>query len=59
MHDDVLRVNRHGHLPRLGRGHVVLRHALGNQLVGIREELDGRWLVTFVDVDLTVRPSQS
>jgi hypothetical protein len=52
MHDDVLRVNRHGHLRVPGRGQVQLTSALADQLVGVREELDGRWLVTFVSVDL-------
>ena len=52
MHDDALRVNRHGHLQVPGRGQIVLTNALGNQLVGVREELDGRWLVTFMNVDL-------
>jgi transposase InsO family protein len=52
MHDDVVRVNRHGHLQLAGRGQFALTTALGGQLVGVREELDGRWLVTFVNVDL-------
>jgi putative transposase len=49
-HDDVLRVSRLGliHLP--GRRQVHLRHA--RQLVGIREERDDRWLVTFMAIDL-------
>jgi len=51
-HDDVLRVGNIGliHLP--GRRQVYLTTALANQLVGIREETDDRWLVSFMDLDL-------
>jgi transposase InsO family protein len=51
-HDDVLRVSAKGliHLP--GRRQVYLAQALAGQLVGIREEADDRWLVTFVNIDL-------
>ena len=52
LHDDVIRVNRHGHLQLAGRGQITLTNALGNQLVGVREEIDGRWLVTFMNMDL-------
>jgi transposase InsO family protein len=52
LHDDVLVVDRSGHI-RLPRGRqVFLSYALVGQLVGLREEDDGRWLVTFVDLDL-------
>jgi len=37
---------------RIGRRKVHLSTALAGQRVGIREENDGRWLVSFVDVDL-------
>lgn len=50
-HDDVLRVNRDGFV-RLGRRQSYLAAALAGQHVGIREERDGRWLVTFMDLDL-------
>ena len=51
-HDDALRVSKLGliHLP--GRRQVHLTKALAGQLVGIREERDDRWLVTFVNIDL-------
>lgn len=52
LHDDVLRVSRHGeiHIPRLGN--VRVTSALVGEDVGIREEPDGRLLVTYVDLDL-------
>ena len=51
-HDDVLRVSTQGliHLP--GRRQVHLTKALAGQLVGIREESDDRWLVSFMNIDL-------
>jgi transposase InsO family protein len=51
-YDDVLRVGPQGliHLP--GRRHVHLTKALAGQLVGIREERDDRWLVSFMHLDL-------
>jgi transposase InsO family protein len=52
MHDDVIRVNRYGQLHVPGRGQLPLTSALAGQLVGVREELNGRWLVTFVSLDL-------
>jgi transposase InsO family protein len=52
MHDDVLRVTRWGHITIAGLGPVRLSRALAGQDVGIREQDDGRWLVTFADVDL-------
>ena len=52
LHDDVLPVNRYGHLHVPGRGQISLTSALAGQRVGIREELDGRWLVSFVGLDL-------
>jgi transposase InsO family protein len=52
VHDDVLRVSPKGliHLPR--RAQIYLSSALANQDVGIREEEDGRWLVTFTELNL-------
>jgi transposase InsO family protein len=50
-HDDALRVNHLGRIRLPGR-EIYLATALAGQVVGVREEVDGRWLVTFVDVDL-------
>ena len=51
-YDDVLRVGPLGliHLP--GRRQVHITKALAGQLVGIREEGDDRWLVSFMHIDL-------
>jgi hypothetical protein len=51
-YDDVLRVGTQGliHLP--GRRQVHLTKALAGQLVGIREESEDRWLVSFMHLDL-------
>jgi len=51
-HDDVLLVNRHGHVQVPGVGQIILTSALASQPVGVREELDGRWLVSFANIDL-------
>ena len=52
LHDDTLVVGRNGHI-RLPRGRqVFLSNALVHQHVGVREEIDGRWLVTFATLDL-------
>ena len=52
LHDDVLTVNRSGHirLPRLRT--IFLSYALVHQKVGVREQDDGRWLITFASLDL-------
>jgi len=50
-HDDTVRVSRTGFV-YLARRRLYLATALAGENVGIREELDGRWLVTFKDVDL-------
>jgi transposase InsO family protein len=62
-YDDVLRVNRTGQIYIAGIGQVVLSQSLAGELVGIREERDGSWLVTFatlnlgyVGTDATLRP---
>jgi transposase InsO family protein len=51
-HDDVVTINRFGqvHVAGIGQAHVT--RALCGQQVGIREELDGRWMVTFMSLDL-------
>lgn len=51
-HDDVLRVNRSGQIYIPGIRMVPLSTALAGELVGIREERDGRWLVSYFDQDL-------
>jgi transposase InsO family protein len=52
LHDDTLLVGRRGHI-RLPKGRqAFLTSALSGQLVGLREESDGRWLVSFMSLDL-------
>lgn len=51
-HDDVLRVNKSGQIYIAGLGAIPLCPALAGNHVGIREERDGRWLVTFANLDL-------
>jgi hypothetical protein len=51
-YDDVLRVSSKGLIHLTGRRQVYLTQALAGQLVGIREESDDRWLVSFVNLDL-------
>jgi putative transposase len=50
-YDDALRVNHLGRIRLPGRN-VYLATALAGELVGVREELDGRWLVSFSGLDL-------
>ena len=50
-HDDVLTVGKHGYI-RLSRAHAYVSTALAGQQVGVRELDDGRWLVSFVSLDL-------
>ena len=53
LHDDVRKVNVGGHLHFHGRKHkCFLSSALEGQRVGIREETDGVWLVSFTNLDL-------
>lgn len=59
-YDDVLRVNRGGQIYVAGIGQVALSVALAGEQVGIREERDGRWLVSFTSLDLGhVHPDKS
>jgi putative transposase len=51
-YDDVLRVSSKGLIHLTGRRQVYLTQALAGQFVGIREESDDRWLVSFLDLDL-------
>lgn len=50
-HDDVVRVGPRGFM-RIGRQEFYLGSALGGEYVGIREEGDGEWLVSFANLDL-------
>jgi transposase InsO family protein len=50
-YDDVLLVRREGSVTFLGR-RIYLAAALAGQRVGIREEDDRRWLVTFMRLEL-------
>jgi transposase InsO family protein len=53
LHDDVRKVTAGGHLHFHGRKHkCFLGSALEGQRVGIREEKEGVWLVSFTDLDL-------
>lgn len=51
QHDDMLVVGRGGYVD-FRRRRTYLSAALANQTLGIREELSGRWLVTFATRDL-------
>lgn len=51
-HDDTVRVSESGQIYIAGFGTVHLTRALAGLDVGIRERDDGRWLVTFANVDL-------
>jgi hypothetical protein len=51
-HDDAVTVNSSGCIWISGRGSLYVSSALVGQPVGIREEDDGRWLFTFMDLDL-------
>ena len=51
QHDDVIPVDRVGYVS-FRRRRSYLSTALAYQTVGVREELNGRWLVTFANLDL-------
>src|SRR5215831_18747327 len=51
-HDDAVVVNSAGCVRAAGRGSIYISSALVGQLVGIREEDDGRWLFSFMGLDL-------
>ncbi|HYQ14162.1 MAG TPA: integrase core domain-containing protein, partial [Polyangiaceae bacterium] len=52
LHDDTLFVSKKGALRIAGVGTVYLAQALADHPVGIREEDDGSYLVSFLDLDL-------
>lgn len=51
-HDDILPVNHAGAIRLPRRGPLYLSCALADQEVGLREEDDGRWLISFASLDL-------
>jgi transposase InsO family protein len=51
-HDDAVTINSSGCAWIAGRGSIYISSALCGQLVGIREEDDGCWLFSFMDLDL-------
>jgi transposase InsO family protein len=51
QHDETIRVARDGKI-HFGRRDIYVCKALAEQHVGIREQQDGRWIVTFVDLDI-------
>jgi transposase InsO family protein len=52
LHDDAVVVSSSGGIRLPRRGFVHISSALAGYPVGIREELDGRWLVSFARIDL-------
>ena len=50
-HDDQLRVDGQGHVLLLRRNYFLTK-ALAGETVGVREEDDGRWVVTFATINL-------
>ena len=50
-HDDVVAISRKGNV-HFRRKQVYVSQALAYQCVGIREESDGRWLTTFMSLDI-------
>jgi transposase InsO family protein len=51
-YDDVIKVHRGGTIRLSQRRNIRLTSALVGQFVAIREEDDGRWLVSFLDLEL-------
>jgi transposase InsO family protein len=58
LHDDTRRLNERGKLSLNGVLHYV-GIALAGEVVGLREVEDGRWMVTFMNVDLGVVDEQA
>jgi transposase InsO family protein len=50
-HDDVVPINKYGQI-YFRRRQVAISQALAFQYVGLRELSDGRWLVSFMNLDL-------
>jgi len=51
-HDDVIQVTACGSIYLGRRKQIYLSAALSRQPVGVREEEDGRWLISFMQIDL-------
>jgi len=51
-HDDTVRVSRYGQIRISRHKQVRLSAALADEHVGVRELDDGRWLVTFANIEL-------
>ncbi len=59
LHDRTCRVYKHGHINffQRKRGHVYVGKALVGENVGLRELVDGSWLMSYADLDLGyIRP---
>ena len=52
LHDDTLFVSNNGYVRLPALGSFFLTRALAGQPVGVREGLDGSWLVSFLNLDL-------
>ena len=52
-HDDVVPINKYGQI-YFRRRQVAISKALAFQYVGLREQTDGRWLVSFMKLDLGI-----
>ena len=50
-HDDVIAINRAGNAHFCSK-QIYVSQALAFQYVGIREEADGRWLTSFMNLDI-------
>ena len=59
LHDDVLVVQGGGHVRLPRRRSTFLSYALAGQPVGLREQLDGNWVVTFCSLDLGTYDSRT
>jgi transposase InsO family protein len=51
QHDDTVRVGTDGKIHFVQRA-IYLSRALAHEYVGLREQQDGRWIVTFTNLDL-------
>lgn len=51
-HDDTIRVTSSGSIYLYRRKQIYLGAALSGEYIGIREQDDGRWLLTFMAIDL-------